>query len=125
MRWRERYIEQADRGQVSGTTTVARLNATAGRNQRSIGRALRHVGRVQAELACSRLAEVALLASVADALETIGYGSQGCDADFRTLTARGAVVIEPPEDRTWGVRVAYLQGQGRLTIELEQPLRIA
>lgn len=57
-----------------------------------------------------------------ETITTIGYSSTDCDADFATLTARGAAVIEPPEDRTWGVRVAYLKGPGRLVLELEQPL---
>jgi predicted enzyme related to lactoylglutathione lyase len=57
-----------------------------------------------------------------ESITTIGYSSADCDADFATLTARGAAVIEPPEDRAWGVRVAYLQGPGRLVLEIEQPL---
>jgi hypothetical protein len=31
-------------------------------------------------------------------------------------------VIEEPADRSWGVRVAYLKGPGRITLELEQEL---
>ena len=57
-----------------------------------------------------------------ETLTTIGFGSEDCNDDFGRLTARGAVVIEEPADRPWGVRVAYLQGPGRLTIEIEQPL---
>jgi predicted enzyme related to lactoylglutathione lyase len=53
---------------------------------------------------------------------TIGYATADCDADFRTVVGRGAEVIEEPADRTWGVRVAYLKGPGRITLELEQEL---
>jgi glyoxalase/bleomycin resistance protein/dioxygenase superfamily protein len=60
-----------------------------------------------------------------ETITTIGYSSADCDADFATLTGRGAAVIEPPEDRAWGVRVAYLQGPGRLVLEIEQPLTTA
>jgi catechol 2,3-dioxygenase-like lactoylglutathione lyase family enzyme len=57
-----------------------------------------------------------------ETVTTIGYGSVDCDEDFRTLTARGAVAIEEPKDRSWGTRVAYLEGPGRLTLEIEQPI---
>jgi len=53
---------------------------------------------------------------------TIGYATADCDADFRTVVGRGAQVIEEPADRRWGVRVAYLKGPGRITLELEQEL---
>ena len=51
---------------------------------------------------------------------TIGYETADCDTDFRALVGRGAEVIEGPADRSWGVRVAYLKGPGRITLELEQ-----
>jgi catechol 2,3-dioxygenase-like lactoylglutathione lyase family enzyme len=57
-----------------------------------------------------------------ETVTTIGYATLDCDADFRTLVARGAQVIEDPADRSWGVRVAYLKGPGRITLELEQDL---
>lgn len=57
-----------------------------------------------------------------ETVTTIGYGTADCDADFRTVVGRGAAVIEEPADRSWGVRVAYLEGQGRIILELEQPL---
>jgi glyoxalase/bleomycin resistance protein/dioxygenase superfamily protein len=60
-----------------------------------------------------------------ESVTTIGYGSADCDADFRLLTSRGAAAIEEPEDRPWGVRAAYLQGPGRVVVELEQPLSAA
>ncbi len=53
---------------------------------------------------------------------TLGYHSDDCDEDFRAIVARGAAPIEGPSDRTWGVRVAYVQGPGRLRLEIEQPL---
>jgi predicted enzyme related to lactoylglutathione lyase len=60
-----------------------------------------------------------------ETVTTIGFNSADCDADFRTITGRGAVVIEKPEDRPWGVRAAYLQGPGRMVVELEQQLPAA
>jgi uncharacterized glyoxalase superfamily protein PhnB len=57
-----------------------------------------------------------------ETVTTIGYATADCDADFRTLVARGAQVSEEPADRSWGVRVAYLKGPGRITLELEQEL---
>jgi len=55
-----------------------------------------------------------------ETVTTIGYASTNCDADFRTAVGRGAQVIEEPADRK--VRVAYLKGPGRITLELEQEL---
>jgi predicted enzyme related to lactoylglutathione lyase len=60
-----------------------------------------------------------------ETIATIGYASADCDADFRTVTDRGAEIIEEPQDRPWGVRAAYLKGPGRLIVELEQPLQAA
>jgi catechol 2,3-dioxygenase-like lactoylglutathione lyase family enzyme len=58
-----------------------------------------------------------------DSAATIGFESEDCDGDFRTVVGRGAVAIEPPSDRPWGVRCAYIQGPGGLKFEIEQPLR--
>lgn len=57
-----------------------------------------------------------------ETVTTIGYATADCDADFRTVVDRGAQVIEEPADRGWGARVAYLEGPGRITLELEQEL---
>ena len=53
----------------------------------------------------------------------IGFESDDCDRDFRAVMERGAVAVEPPNDKPWGARSAYLQGPGRLTFEIEQPLK--
>jgi len=53
---------------------------------------------------------------------TIGFNSSDCHADFALLVSRGAEAIHPPEDRSYGARVAYLKGPGRLVIEIEQML---
>lgn len=58
-----------------------------------------------------------------DAKITIGFASEDCDAEFKTALGRGADVVEPPTDRAWGVRAAYLRGPGAVTVELEQPLK--
>jgi predicted enzyme related to lactoylglutathione lyase len=54
---------------------------------------------------------------------TIGFDSADCDADVAAMVARGAIVLEPPQDRPYGARVAYIKGPGALKIELEQLLR--
>ena len=65
---------------------------------------------------------IILDAAAADTATMIGFDSADCDADFRAVVARGAVVIEGPADRPWGVRAAYVQGPGALRFEIEQPL---
>jgi catechol 2,3-dioxygenase-like lactoylglutathione lyase family enzyme len=65
---------------------------------------------------------VILDAAPADSAITLGFDSADCDADYRTLTGRGAETIEAPQDRPWGVRAAYLKGPGGLTVEIEQLL---
>jgi hypothetical protein len=58
-----------------------------------------------------------------DSLATIGFESEDCDSDFEAVVERGAVSIEAPSDRPWGVRCAYIQGPGRLKFEIEEPLK--
>src|SRR5436190_14016031 len=58
-----------------------------------------------------------------DSPATIGFESDDCDRDFRAVMERGAVAIEPPANKPWNARCAYLQGPGRLTFEIEQPLK--
>jgi len=65
---------------------------------------------------------VILDAASDDTVATIGFNSADCDIDFATMVARGARVVQPPKDCPYGARVAYLQGPGALTIELEQLL---
>jgi uncharacterized glyoxalase superfamily protein PhnB len=55
-----------------------------------------------------------------DSPATIGFESSDCDGDFRAVMERGAVAIEPPGDKPWGVRCAYVQGPGALKFEIEQ-----
>jgi catechol 2,3-dioxygenase-like lactoylglutathione lyase family enzyme len=66
---------------------------------------------------------IVLDASAADTSATVGFESENCDEDFRTVVARGGVALEEPADRPWGVRSAYVQGPGALTFQIEQPLR--
>jgi len=57
---------------------------------------------------------------LADTKATIGFQSDNCDRDYQKVVERGAITLEAPADRPWGVRVAYLKGPGALTIEIEQ-----
>ncbi len=66
---------------------------------------------------------VILDAAPADTALTLGFDSDDCDRDYRTVTGRGAEIIEPPQDRPWGARSAYLKGPGGLTVEIEQLLK--
>jgi hypothetical protein len=54
---------------------------------------------------------------------TIGLATDDCDRDHGLASERGAETLEPPEDRAWGVRAAYVQGPGQITFEIEQSLR--
>jgi predicted enzyme related to lactoylglutathione lyase len=65
---------------------------------------------------------IILDATAADSSATIGFDSEDCDADVESVRARGAVVLEEPADRAWGVRAAYIQGPGALTFQIEQQL---
>lgn len=58
-----------------------------------------------------------------DSPATIGFESEDCDHDFRAVVQRGAVPLEPPNNKSWGVRCAYIQGPGRLKFEIEEPLK--
>ena len=64
---------------------------------------------------------VILDAAEADSSATIGFESDDCDRDYRAVLERGAVAIEPPSNKAWGVRAAYVQGPGRLRFEIEGP----
>ena len=57
-----------------------------------------------------------------DSTATLAYSSRNCDADYRIALKRGARPIEPPKDRVYGIRSAYLKGPGALTFEIEQTL---
>jgi hypothetical protein len=65
---------------------------------------------------------IILEASAVDTPATVGFESQNCDEDFRTVRSRGGVALEEPRDRPWGVRSAYIQGPGALKFEIEQML---
>jgi uncharacterized glyoxalase superfamily protein PhnB len=60
-------------------------------------------------------------AAEADSSATIGFESDDCDRDFRAALERGAVALDPPSNKAWGARAAYVQGPGRLTFEIEGP----
>lgn len=91
---------------------------------------LERVWRLKADFQNERLATFSfgdfiliLDAADTDSPATIGFESDDCDQDFREAIERGAIAIEPPNNKPWGARSAYIQGPGRLTFELEQPLK--
>src|SRR5262249_48866331 len=57
-----------------------------------------------------------------DVSATVGFESDDCDRDFQTVVDRGAVALEPPTNKDWGVRTAYFRGPGELKFEIEGPL---
>ena len=57
-----------------------------------------------------------------DVLATIGFASENCDGDLHKLVDRGATVLEPPANKPWGVRAAYVKGPAALTVEIEGPV---
>ena len=61
-------------------------------------------------------------AAEADSAATIGFESNDCDRAFRAVLERGAVALDPPSNKAWGARAAYVQGPGRLKFEIEGPL---
>lgn len=65
---------------------------------------------------------IILEASDVETAATVGFESQNCDEDFRTVRSRGGVALEEHRDRPWGVRSAYIQGPGALKFEIEQVL---
>jgi catechol 2,3-dioxygenase-like lactoylglutathione lyase family enzyme len=62
-------------------------------------------------------------ASPADSPATLGFESDDCDRDFQTVVERGAIAIEAPLDKEWGVRTAYFEGPGAIKCEIEGPVR--
>jgi len=57
-----------------------------------------------------------------DVSATVGFESDDCDRDFRAVIERGAVALEPPTNKDWGVRTAYVKGPGELKFEIEGPV---
>jgi catechol 2,3-dioxygenase-like lactoylglutathione lyase family enzyme len=60
-----------------------------------------------------------------DSSATIGFESDDCDRDFGAVLARGAVALDAPSNKPWGMRAAYVQGPGNLKFEIEGPLMAA
>src|ERR1700746_591414 len=57
-----------------------------------------------------------------DVSATVGFESDDCDRDFREVVGRGAITLEPPANKPWGVRTAYFKGPGELKFEIEGPI---
>jgi catechol 2,3-dioxygenase-like lactoylglutathione lyase family enzyme len=56
-----------------------------------------------------------------DVSAIVGFESDDCDRDFRAVVERGAVALEQPANKPWGVRTAYFEGPGELKFEIEGP----
>lgn len=52
----------------------------------------------------------------------VAFCAESCDAESKKLTLKGAKVVEAPANQPWGVRTAYFEGPGKVTIEIEQAL---
>jgi len=61
-------------------------------------------------------------AASADSPVTIGFESDDCDRDFFAVIDRGAVALESPANKEWGVRTAYFKGPGAIKCEIEGPV---
>jgi catechol 2,3-dioxygenase-like lactoylglutathione lyase family enzyme len=61
--------------------------------------------------------------SANDAVATLSFQSNNVDSDYERLIGRGAVSVEAPNDKPYGVRGAYIKGPGSLKIELEGPIK--
>ena len=61
-------------------------------------------------------------AGAVDSPATLGFESLDCDRDFLTVIDRGAVAVESPANKPWGVRTAYFKGPGALKCEIEGPV---
>jgi len=61
-------------------------------------------------------------AAADDVSATVGFASDDCDRDFQAVVERGAIALEPPTNKAWGVRTAYFKGPGELTFEIEGPI---
>jgi len=59
-----------------------------------------------------------------DIPSTIAFTSDDCDRDFQRVIGKGAVSVDEPKDMPWGVRAGFVQGPGKLTFEIEQPLEM-
>ena len=57
-----------------------------------------------------------------DVSATVGFESDDCDRDFRAVVERGAIALERPTNKDWGVRTAYFKGPGELRFEIEGPI---
>jgi catechol 2,3-dioxygenase-like lactoylglutathione lyase family enzyme len=57
-----------------------------------------------------------------DITATVGFETDNCDRDFQAVVRRGAVTLEPPANKEWGVRTAYFKGPGGLRFEIEGPV---
>src|SRR5262249_24898762 len=50
-----------------------------------------------------------------------GSESHDCDHDFKAVVGCGAVPLERPANKDWGVRAAYFKGPASLKFEIEGP----
>jgi hypothetical protein len=61
-------------------------------------------------------------AGPANSPATLVFESDDCDRDFEMVVSRGAVSIEAPVNKEWGVRTAYFKAPGAIKCEIEGPV---
>jgi catechol 2,3-dioxygenase-like lactoylglutathione lyase family enzyme len=61
--------------------------------------------------------------SEVDSEISLALKASDCDQTFSELIQKGGIQIDEPQDQPWGVRTAYIQGPGAITIELEQVIK--
>ena len=58
-----------------------------------------------------------------DTVLTFAVRTLDCDRALAEMRKCGAVALDEPTDQPWGLRTAYIQGPGGITLELEQTIR--
>jgi catechol 2,3-dioxygenase-like lactoylglutathione lyase family enzyme len=58
-----------------------------------------------------------------DSAIAVALSAESCDADFKKFLSKGVKVLEAPANQPWGVRTAYVEGPGKVTVEIEETLK--
>lgn len=58
-----------------------------------------------------------------DSSAILGFEVKNCRREYARLKRMGLVPIEPPSEKPWGVRNAYLKGPGKVIVEVEEMIK--